>query len=64
MDIPIEYEFRGFVVNNELRAMCQYYHWLYFPTLVENKEKLNNIILKVLSNSPLQTLILKEIRRD
>jgi len=44
--IPIEYEFRGFVVNNQLRAMCQYYHWIYFPTLVENKEKLNSIILK------------------
>jgi len=44
--IPIEYEFRGFVVNNILRAMCQYYHWIYFPTLVENKEKLNSIILK------------------
>jgi len=42
--IPIEYEFRGFVVNNELRAMCQYYHWIFFPTLVENKERINSII--------------------
>eukprot|EP01126_Amoeba_proteus_P000652 TRINITY_DN10181_c0_g2_i1.p1 TRINITY_DN10181_c0_g2~~TRINITY_DN10181_c0_g2_i1.p1 ORF type:complete len:339 (-),score=65.66 TRINITY_DN10181_c0_g2_i1:105-1121(-) len=45
VDIPIEYEFRAFVVNDELRAMCQYYHWMFFPTLLENKEKLNSLIL-------------------
>jgi hypothetical protein len=44
--IPIEFEFRAFVVNNQLRGMCQYYHYIYFPTLVENKEKISNLILQ------------------
>ncbi len=44
--VPIEYEFRAFVVNNELRAMCQYYHYLFFPTLVKNKEKINEMVQK------------------
>jgi len=46
VNIPIEYEFRGFIVNNELRAMCQYYHYIYFPELVAAKDKINEIILK------------------
>lgn len=32
-------QFRGFVMNNELTALCQYYHFSYFPTLVENKAR-------------------------
>lgn len=62
VSIPIEFEFRGFVVNNQLRAMCQYYHWLFFPTLVENKAKLNEIILNV-SSASFTTNIAPEIRR-
>lgn len=32
--IPIEYEFRAFIVDNKFKAMCQYYHYIFFPTLV------------------------------
>lgn len=42
--VPIEYEFRAFVVNNKLRAMCQYYHYLFFPKLVQNKDKIDQLV--------------------
>jgi len=43
--IPIEYEFRAFIVDNELKAMCQYYHYIFFPTLVQNKDRIEKLIL-------------------
>jgi len=44
--VPIEYEFRAFIVNNEFRGMCQYYHYMLFPKLVENKQLINDLVLK------------------
>jgi len=46
VEIPIEYEFRAFIVDNQFRAMCQYYHYIYFPKLVENKELINKLVLE------------------
>jgi hypothetical protein len=44
--IPIEYEFRAFIVDNKFKAMCQYYHYIFFPTIVENKEAINNLVIQ------------------
>jgi len=43
--VPIEYEFRAFVVDNKFRAMCQYYHYIYFPILVKNKDRVLKLVL-------------------
>jgi len=44
--VPIEFEFRAFVVNNQLRGMCQYYHYMYFPRLVDNKVLIDQLVHK------------------
>jgi len=46
IEIPIEFEFRAFIVDNKFRAMCQYYHYIFFPSLVENKDKINELVLQ------------------
>jgi len=44
--IPIEYEFRAFVVDGKLKAMCQYYHYIYFPILQMHKLLLQKLIFE------------------
>jgi len=44
-DIPIEFEFRGFVYDNKLTGLCQYYSEILFPVLVENKQKIQTLVL-------------------
>jgi len=44
--IPIEYEFRGFVLNKKFKCMCQYYHYIYFPHLVQQKKEIEKTILE------------------
>jgi len=44
-DIPIEHKFRGFVCKKNLNALSQYYHYCYFPKLVEDKGRLEEKIL-------------------
>lgn len=43
--VPIEYEFRSFVIKSEMKCMCQYYHYLYFPHIVAQKDMLEEKIL-------------------
>jgi len=44
-DIPIEHEFRGFVCKKNLNTLSQYFHYCYFPTLVEEKHAIEEKIL-------------------
>jgi len=44
IDIEIDMEFRGFVHNKELTALCQYSHDLYFPDL---EEKMPDIVDRI-----------------
>jgi len=44
-NIPIKFELRGFVMDNKLTALCQYYDEVYYPELFENKEKIEKIVL-------------------
>ncbi len=57
IDIPIEYEFRGFVYNNELTALSQYYHFCYFPEIAHKKsliqQKIKTFFNHVKSHVPL-----------
>jgi len=46
IDIPIEYEFRAFIVDGKFRAMCQYYHYIYFPILQIQKQLINDLIME------------------
>jgi len=46
VDIPIEYEFRGFVCKKQLNALAQYFHYIYFPKLVEEKQSIEARILE------------------
>jgi len=43
VEIPIEFEFRAFIVENQLKCMCQYYHIIFFPILVEKKRRIGKI---------------------
>eukprot|EP01125_Pyxidicula_operculata_P021152 TRINITY_DN8049_c0_g1_i1.p1 TRINITY_DN8049_c0_g1~~TRINITY_DN8049_c0_g1_i1.p1 ORF type:complete len:375 (-),score=73.03 TRINITY_DN8049_c0_g1_i1:15-1139(-) len=45
-DMPIQGEFRGFVHQNSLNAITQYYTDCYFPLLVKLKDRLSESILK------------------
>lgn len=47
IDVPIQYEFRGFVLNNKLTALSQYYTSAYFPDIIENKEKILKLVLNL-----------------
>jgi len=44
VSVPIEYEFRGFVYNNKLTCLSQYYHYCYFPGMVQIKSKIEQMI--------------------
>eukprot|EP01091_Cochliopodium_minus_P010181 TRINITY_DN2651_c2_g1_i2.p1 TRINITY_DN2651_c2_g1~~TRINITY_DN2651_c2_g1_i2.p1 ORF type:complete len:365 (-),score=104.83 TRINITY_DN2651_c2_g1_i2:260-1354(-) len=37
--IPISNEFRGFIYQNKLTALCQYYHHVYFQNLIDKKDE-------------------------
>lgn len=45
VDIPIQYEFRGFVYDNRLTALCQYYDEVLYTDLVTNKDKIQSLVL-------------------
>lgn len=45
VDIPIEFEFRGFVYDNKLTALCQYYDEVCYPELLEKKTAIEDAIL-------------------
>jgi len=44
-DIHPEQEFRAFVYNGNLTAISQYYHFCYFPNLVEKKDDIKEQII-------------------
>jgi hypothetical protein len=46
VDIPMEYEFRGFVCKKQLNALSQYFHYVFLPKLVEEKDQLQGRILE------------------
>jgi len=60
--VPIEFEFRGFVNKKKLNAMCQYYHYIYFPHLVQQKEEIEKLIKDLYETIkdiiPLESLVL------
>jgi len=43
--IPIQYELRGFVYNNTLTGLCQYYDEVFYPELLEHKDLIKKIVL-------------------
>ena len=43
--IDIDMEFRGFVYNNQLNALSQYNHFIYFQRLTEMKQEIQKRIL-------------------
>jgi len=43
--IPIQYELRGFVYNNTLTGLCQYYDEVFYPELLEHKDLIQKIVL-------------------
>jgi hypothetical protein len=44
--IPIQYELRGFIFNDKLAALCQYYDEVVYPDLVENREEIVSLALE------------------
>ena len=46
VDIPFDMEFRGFVKGKQLTALTQYYHYIYFKDLPQQKEIITKAILK------------------
>lgn len=42
--IPLSAEFRGFVWEGNLNAICPYYHWFYFNELIGQEEKIKLLI--------------------
>jgi len=42
--IPLDAEFRGFVWDGSLNAICPYYHWFFFPELVGKEEKIKSLL--------------------
>lgn len=42
--IPTHHEFRGFVIDNELTALSQYFSGAYFPELVERKDRMLELV--------------------
>lgn len=43
--IPIQFELRGFIFDNKMTALCQYYDEVVYPELVENQEKISKLVL-------------------
>ena len=46
-DIYPGFEFRGFVYKNKLNALSQYFENLHLPELVDTKESIEEMIIKV-----------------
>ncbi|KAJ5071465.1 cell division cycle protein [Anaeramoeba ignava] len=49
-DIDADLEFRGYVFNNNLNALSQYFQYFSSPRLVEQKEEIQKIILNFFEN--------------
>jgi len=45
--VPIQFEFRGFVYNNKLTALSQYFTNAYFEDVVKHKEKILKLVLEL-----------------
>jgi len=43
VDIPIEFELRGFVYDNRLTGLCQYFNDAFFPGLAANKAEVREL---------------------
>eukprot|EP01125_Pyxidicula_operculata_P011479 TRINITY_DN375_c1_g1_i1.p2 TRINITY_DN375_c1_g1~~TRINITY_DN375_c1_g1_i1.p2 ORF type:complete len:344 (-),score=70.84 TRINITY_DN375_c1_g1_i1:71-1102(-) len=43
--VPIKYELRGFVIDNKLTGLCQYYDEIFYHQLYDNKDKIQNLVL-------------------
>jgi len=56
IDIPLELEFRGFVYGRKLTAVSQYFHPLYFPSLLTKQELLSQRIQDFYYNQVLEKL--------
>ena len=52
-----QFEFRAFVHNNHINAITQYFSFCYFPELVQNKQKLQNLMLNFFNDHVKQHLI-------
>jgi hypothetical protein len=46
MNIPTFCEFRGFVIANKLTGLSQYFSGAFFPELVENKDRILELIIE------------------
>lgn len=44
-DVPVRYEFRGFIFDGKLTALCQYYNEVVCPELIEHKDKIEKLVL-------------------
>lgn len=44
-DVPIRFELRGFVYDNKLTALCQYYNEVVCTELLENKDRIQRLVL-------------------
>eukprot|EP01129_Flabellula_baltica_P016295 TRINITY_DN8611_c0_g1_i1.p1 TRINITY_DN8611_c0_g1~~TRINITY_DN8611_c0_g1_i1.p1 ORF type:complete len:201 (+),score=46.50 TRINITY_DN8611_c0_g1_i1:519-1121(+) len=44
-EIPVQYEFRGFVCKNNLNALSQYFQYCYFEELQDEKDSLESKIV-------------------
>ncbi len=44
IDIPIHYELRGFIYNNQLTGLCQYFNDAVFPELVNNQQRVLQLV--------------------
>ena len=43
-DVPIHFEFRGFIYGNELTALCQYYDGVYYEDVIHQEETIEKLI--------------------
>jgi len=61
VSIPLWCEFRGFIFQNKLTALCQYYHHVFFPQIIEKKAEILERINKFLQEvSPLLPKVLRK----
>ena len=62
IDIPIDMEFRGFVYNKTLNALSQYYHYCFFPKLVQElpmiERKIKDFYKSIRDLVPLDSFIM------
>ena len=45
--LELSSEFRGFVWNGSLNAICPYYHWFFFPNLIGKEIEIKTLISKL-----------------